>query len=118
MTAPLADVRFERADGVVIAHVQGEIDMSNAEYLGTAFNEVPPDARAVVLDLIDVGYLDSAGIRMIYKLRNRLEHRGQQLRLVVAPGAAIAEALRIAGVPEAIGTVETVDAALDSLDGR
>ena len=117
MSAPLADVRFERADGVVIAHVRGEIDMSNAEYLGTAFNEVPPDARAVVLDLIDVGYLDSAGIRMIYKLRNRLDHRGQQPRLVVAPGAEIAEALRISGVPEAIGTVETVDAALDSLDG-
>jgi hypothetical protein len=53
---------------------------------------------------------------MIYTLRNRLDHRGQRLRLVVAPGAAITEALRIAGVPQAIGAVETVDAALDSLE--
>jgi anti-anti-sigma factor len=116
MSAPLADVSFERAGAVVVAHVQGEIDMSNAEYLGTALNDMPPDARALVLDLREVGYLDSAGIRIIYKLRKRLDHRGQQLRLVVAPGAAIAEALRIAGVPQAVGAVETVDAALDSLE--
>jgi anti-anti-sigma factor len=116
MTGPIADVHFERAGAVVVAHVQGEIDMSNAEYLGTAFREVPPDARAVILDLREVGYLDSAGLRMIYTLRNRLDHRGQRLRLVVAPGAAITEALRIAGVPQAIGAVETVDAALDSLE--
>jgi anti-anti-sigma factor len=116
MTGPLADVHFERVGAVVIGHVQGEIDMSNAEYLGTAFNEVPPDARALVLDLQEVGYLDSAGLRMIYKLRTRLEHRGQQLRLVVAPGAAITEALRIVGIPQAIGAVETIDAALASLE--
>jgi stage II sporulation protein AA (anti-sigma F factor antagonist) len=116
MTGPLADVHFERAGAVVIGRVHGEIDMSNAEYLGTAFNEVPPDARALILDLHDVGYLDSAGLRMIYKLRSRLEHRGQQFRLVVAPGAPIIEALRIAGIPQAIGAVETVDAALDSLE--
>jgi anti-anti-sigma factor len=116
MSTPLADIHFERTGAVVIARVHGEIDMSNAEHLGTAFNEVPPDARAVILDLREVGYLDSAGLRMIYKLRNRLDHRGQQLRLVVAPGAAITEALRIAGIPQAIGAVETVDAALDSLE--
>jgi anti-anti-sigma factor len=115
MNVPLADVHFERSEAVVIARVQGEIDMSNAEHLGTAFNEVPPEAHALILDLRDVGYLDSAGLRMIYKLRNRLDHRGQQLRLVVAPRAGISEALRIAGVAQAIGSFETVDAALESL---
>jgi anti-sigma B factor antagonist len=117
MTVPLADVHFERTGEVVIAHVQGEVDVSNAEELGRALrSEVPTVVRALVLDLREVGYLDSAAIRMIYNVRTRLHDRRQQLRLVVAPEAAIAEALRIAGVPQAIGAVETVDAALDSLE--
>jgi anti-anti-sigma factor len=114
---PLADVHFEPAGEVLVAHLEGEVDMSNAEALGVALgSQVPRDARALVLDLREVGYLDSAGIRLIYNLRKRLDNRGQQLRLVVAPGAMIADALRIAGVPRAIGAVETVDAAVESLD--
>jgi anti-anti-sigma factor len=114
---PLADVHFEPVGEVLVAHLEGEIDMSNADEIGTALSDqVPREARALVLDLREVGYVDSAGVRLIFNLRKRLDHRGKQLRLVVAPGAAIAEALRIAGVPQAIGAVESVDAAVNSLD--
>ena len=113
----LADVRFEPLGEVVVAHLEGEIDMSNAAELGSALgDQVPEDVRALVLDLREVGYLDSAGIRLIYELRTRLDGRGQQLRLVVASAAPSADALRISDVTRAIGAVETVDAALDSLD--
>jgi anti-anti-sigma factor len=114
---PLADVHFEPLDEVLVAHIEGEIDMSNADELGTALSgQVPPDTRALVVDLRDVGYVDSAGVRLIFNLRKRLDHRGKQLRLVVGPGAVIGEALRVAGVPQAIGALETVDAAVASLD--
>jgi anti-anti-sigma factor len=114
---PLADVHFEPAGEVLVAHLEGEVDMSNADELGVALSsQVPREARGMVLDLREVGYLDSAGVRLIYNLRRRLDDRGQQLRLVIAPGAAIADALRIAGVPQAIGALETVDAAVESLD--
>ena len=117
MTVPLADVRFEPVGRVIVAHVQGELDMSNADQVGAAMvSEVPSEVRALVLDLREVGYLDSAGIRLIYNLRKRLDHRGQQLRLVVVPGAAIEEALRITGVPAAIGALESIQAAIDSVD--
>jgi anti-anti-sigma factor len=112
----LADVHFEPVGEVVVAHVTGEIDMSNADEVSAALSDqTPKDVRALVLDLREIAYLDSAGIRLIYNLRGRLDHRGQQLRLVVAPGGPIADALRIADVPRAVGAVETVDAAVDSL---
>jgi hypothetical protein len=63
-----------------------------------------------------VGYLDSAGIQLIYELRERLGERGQQLRLVVAPGSPIADASRFADVTRAVGALETLDAALQSFD--
>jgi anti-anti-sigma factor len=113
---PLADVHFESIEGVVVAHLTGEIDMSNADEVADALSaQTPADARALVLDLREVGYLDSAGIRLIYNLRGRLEHLGQQLRLVVEPGGPITDALRVADVPRAVGAVETVDAAVASL---
>jgi anti-sigma B factor antagonist len=113
---PLADLEFEVIDRVVIAHVDGEIDMSNADELGRAFSlRLSNDALGLVVDLRKVEYLDSAGIHLIYALRERLDDRGQQLRLVVDDAAAISEALRIAGVPRTVGSFETVDTARQSI---
>ena len=113
---PLADVRFEAADRVVIARVEGEIDMSNAGELGTAITgRVPADAVAVVLDLGGVDYLDSAGIHVVYQLRERLSQRGQAVSLVVAPDSPVAAALEYAGASRALGAAETVQDAIAGL---
>ena len=105
-----------RHDGVVVAHLQGEIDMSNADDLGTAFNAGPPDARALVARPRRVGYLDSAGIRMLYKLRDRLTRRGQGVRLVLGPDSAIATTLEYAGVNRTLGASATVPDAITDLE--
>jgi anti-sigma B factor antagonist len=113
---PLADLRFEALDRVVVARLEGEIDMSNASELGTAITaRVPSDALAVVLDLGAVDYLDSAGIHIVFELRERLTRRGQEIRLVVTPDSLIATTLEYAGVPGTIGTAETVQDAIADL---
>ena len=113
---PLADLEFEITDRVVIAHVDGEIDMSNADELGNAFSvRLTNDALGLVVDLRKVDYVDSAGIHLLYALRERLDNRGQQLRLVFGPEAPISEALRIADVSRTVGAYETVDAARQSI---
>jgi anti-anti-sigma factor len=112
----LADIRFELTDRVLIASLDGEIDMSNAGELGAAVTgRVPANAVAVVLDLSGVGYLDSAGIHVVYKLRERLSQRGQAVRLVVAPDSPIAAALEYAGASRALGAADTVQAAIADL---
>jgi anti-sigma B factor antagonist len=113
----LADAHFEVVEQVVVAHVDGEIDMSNAAELRTGLAAQVSNARlGLVLDLLEVGYLDSAGIQLIYQLREELGARGQQLRLVVAPGSPIADALRFADVTRAVGALETVEDALGSFE--
>jgi anti-anti-sigma factor len=115
---PLSDVRFETIDRVVVARLEGEIDMSNATELGAAITaRVPSDAPAVVLDLGAVEYLDSAGIHVVFELRERLKRRGQEIRLVVAPDSPIATALHYAGVPGTIGAADTVGDAIADLRG-
>jgi anti-sigma B factor antagonist len=113
---PLADVHFATIDHVVVVRLEGEIDMSNASELGTAITaRVPGDAAAVVLDLGAVDYFDSAGIHMIFELRERLRHRGQAIRLVVAPDSPIAATLRYTDVSGTIGAADSVQGAIGDL---
>ena len=114
----LAELDVSRNDRVVIARVTGEIDMSNAEELRAAVSAaIPQDAVALVLDLTAVEYLDSAGIRLLYRLRDDVQARRQRLQVVIAPSSRVADVLRLGGVSDQVGAVETLDAALALLGG-
>ena len=110
----LADLRFEaRDDGVVVARLSGDIDMSNADDVATALGRsISNDKLALVLDLSAVDYFDSAGIHLVYDLRERLRMRGLALRLVVPPGSTARGSLELAGVLHTIDVDETLEEAL------
>ena len=113
----LADVQYDAVERSVVARVSGEIDMSNSRDIVTAVAQsTPNDALGVVLDLNEVEYLDSAGIHMIYRLRNSLSTRGQQLALVIGPSSPIHDVLRLAGVTELVGIHDAVPSALAELN--
>jgi anti-sigma B factor antagonist len=109
----LADLDIRLIGQVVVASVSGEIDLSNAADLRAAIaRELSNEPLGLVVDLTAVDYLDSAGIQVIYDLRERLRERGQRLALVVAGDSSIAETLRIVDVPNAVAIAGTVDDAL------
>lgn len=94
----------------------GEIDLSNVENIERALVEATPNhLLTLVLDLTDLDYLDTAGIQLIYKLRENLRARGQRLRLVIPSTSPANDALRLAGVKRHVETIETVDHALREL---
>ena len=112
----IADLRIEERDGVVIARIVGEVDLSNADELRKALaRSMTNEAFGLVIDLSDVEYLDSAGVHVVFELRERLRNRGQELRLVVPPGAPAAGTLEIAGVPAAVSVADAVDAAVEEV---
>lgn len=95
----LADVRFERSGGRLVARVAGDIDMSNATEVGRALDRaIDADTLALVIDLSAADYVDSAGIHLFFDLRNRLQMRGLALRLVVPPASPARTSLELAGV--------------------
>ena len=112
----LGDVTFKRESDVLVARITGEVDMSNAEDIGSAVLEATPhDAVGVILDLSDVQYLDSAGIYVIFGMRSRLRARGQNLRLSIPSGSPVDDALRLAGVQRHVEVVENVERGLEEL---
>jgi anti-anti-sigma factor len=113
----LADVRFSSDERAVVARVSGEVDLSNAEHIAQVILDATPNhSVALVLDLSELDYLDSAGIQMIYQMRESLRARGQLLRMVIPSTSATGDALGLASVTRFIETVETVDEALGELD--
>jgi anti-sigma B factor antagonist len=112
----LADLELSDRAGIVTARIRGEVDMSNASELAAAITRATPnDALGLALDLTEVGYVDSAGIHLLYRLRENLRSRGQTLRLVVPDQSPVADALRLAGVEGLMEVVPTLDEALQSL---
>jgi anti-sigma B factor antagonist len=112
----LADLRFEHAGSVVVARVAGDVDMSNAADVGTALaRAITNDKLALVLDLTEVDYLDSAGIHLIFDLQERLRVRGLALRLVVPEGSNARSSMRLAGVLRTIDVDPALDTALQAV---
>lgn len=112
----LADVRAQMSGGILVVSIEGEIDMSNARELGSAIaRRLTNEALGAVLDLSNVSYIDSAGIHVVFDLRERLKTRGQALRLVVPAGSPISSMVDLVDLPRAVGVVETAAEALAAI---
>lgn len=78
----LASVVLSHQDGVTVAVIEGEIDISNASTVSGALTALPNLALGLVVDLRATTYLDSAGVSMLHDLTTRLNQRSQRLVLV------------------------------------
>ena len=104
----LARVVEERREDVSIAAIEGEVDSSNVHEVGERLRaSLTNRSRALVIDLTETSYLDSAGINMLFELFGELRDRQQSLRLVVPASTPTMRMLSIAGLIGAISTHET-----------
>ncbi len=71
MTTPLTLSTDRRPDGSQVLTADGEIDMSNAAQLGDALAQTGDGP--VVVDLTSVGYLDSAGLTVLFTHADHIE---------------------------------------------
>jgi anti-anti-sigma factor len=110
----LEQVVVEQAGEVVVAHVTGEVDLSNAESITERLVvAVPNTATALVLDMSGTDYLDSSGVRMIFELAQRLRNRGQDLALVVPEEANIRRVLMLTEVERVVPMSSAIATALE-----
>lgn len=100
---PMAEVRIEREEKTVVAALMGEVDMSNAASVRLQIaGSVTPDDDALVVDLSDLSFIDSAGLHTLIELGTVLDERRQHLLLCLPPGSTIRRAIEIIGLPRAI----------------
>ena len=113
----LADVKLEDHAGSPVAHIRGEIDMSNVnELTATLQNAVVQAAAGLVVDFTDTEYLDSAGLHFIFDIGKRLRDRGQRLYLVVPETSPVGAVLEIVNVESIALRCLTLEDAFERLD--
>ncbi len=109
----MSPLNLERIDGVPIAHVGEDIDAANATTTQQQLAEaLGPDASSLVIDLSETCYLDSAGIDMLLRLSDRLDHRRAKLVLVIPDTSQLKRLASIVGLSGAIAIHPTLPAAL------
>jgi anti-anti-sigma factor len=113
----LAEVTIEPSGDVPIASVRGEVDLSNAESVLEQCLEgaIRGSAPGLVLDLSDVTYIDSSGIRALFELVERLGALGKLVRAVVPEESSIKRVLELADASQSVGVDTTRDSAVTAL---
>ena len=106
-------VRFDTRGDVLVAHMAGEIDLSNAEGLGVEIAEATPHGtERVVLDLAEVEHIDSYGIFVIHGLRQRLSEHQTMLVLVVPRDGQIRRTFELVRIHDFMPVKEALEDAL------
>lgn len=104
---------------IPLLRVTGEVDMSNTSLIEDAVDDsVTNAAHGMILDLSEVTYLDSAGIRLLYHLESRLATHQQRLVIVVPSGSIIVRTLGAAGVIGSLVLSSSVDAAVTVVEAE
>ena len=115
----LADVSLENHSGQPVARLRGEVDASNADSIRQRIEGfVSNHEHVLVIDLTEVDYLDSAGVRMLFDLAGGLERRQLSLHLVVGDGTHVAQVFRLVSIDKVATLHPTLRAAFEELTGE
>jgi anti-anti-sigma factor len=115
MSAP--ETHHIAADHVVLVRLSGDVDLTESPTIQERLAAIVSNAAlGLVLDLSGVRYLDSAGVRLLYQTRRRLEQHRQQLRLVVPESGVVRRVLAFASLESHIPIYPTAAAALAGFD--
>ncbi len=112
-----AEIAIERRDAAIVARLSGEVDMTNSQYVAHELaGSVPNDAAALVVDLSETRYLDSAAIELLFDLARRLRRRRQALCLVLPPSSPLKRVLELTEIDAVAPVHESLDQALEPPD--
>jgi anti-anti-sigma factor len=110
----LARIIAETHDGLPVARIEGEVDMTNARSIADRLRGLVTNRSvALVVDLGPTTYLDSSGITLLFGLSEELRRRQQQLHVVVPEGSPIGRVLSITGLDQAVPIHATLETALE-----
>lgn len=110
----LAKVHARPSGDMVVASIDGEIDLTNASQLGhDLFEMVPHTAEGLIIDFTRTNYLDSRGVQLLFDLTQRLRMRRQTISLVVPQASVLRRLLDILAISSIMPIHPSVESAMD-----
>lgn len=94
------EMRSERSDDCYVIVLKGELDLDSVERVTEELERAEAsDARRIVLDLSELTFIDSSGVRMIVCANLRSQDGGDRLRLIRG-GTGVQRVFELTGVLE------------------
>jgi anti-anti-sigma factor len=104
------------ADGITRAIPEGHWDIKGAAQIDLRLSAVTATGRPIILDLAEVTYLSSMGIRSIVMGAKACQLRGGKL-VLLAPADDVQEVLTIAGIDMLVPIYHDIEAAILAVTG-
>ena len=100
-------ISTSEGDRRVVVTIRGELDLATAPELETALLERLDAGQEVVLDLRELQFMDSSGLRVLVTAHARAADGGPRFAIVrPLAGTEVAKILDIAGVQQQLHVVE------------
>lgn len=108
------DIREEQLDGAWLVAASGRIDSNSASELEAVLPARVQEHAATIMDLSDVAYVSSAGLRVFLKGVKAAKANGHKLALT-GLSSAVHEVFEISGFTAIFTIAADVDAGLAAL---
>jgi anti-anti-sigma factor len=92
----------ERGDTILV--VRGDVDLATASLLWESVEQVLSDSERLIVDLRDVGFLDSSGLSVFVRAHRRLREAGGAL-VLRSPNPRVRRVLELTGLAQVL-TIE------------
>jgi anti-sigma B factor antagonist len=111
VTPSLVIVRDTEGTTAVV-RARGELDLASAGLLVRAIGTAAGDTRRprVLVDLAEVEFCDSAGLRALLGAAREIEARAGRMVVAVVPGSAVDRLLELVGLREFLRVLPPEDA--------
>lgn len=108
------DVQIRTVNRAVVLSVAGELDLESSPALEQALSDLGGhDPELVILDLRQLDFIDSTGLHVIVKARQRAEQAGRRFALVRG-GEQVQRMLGITRVDERMTLIDSPEELLRS----
>lgn len=108
------DISENSRDGALVISAAGRLDSSTAATLEAVLPSRVRDQGAVILNLADVPYVSSAGLRVLLIGAKAAKAAGHKL-IIAGPAPAVLEVFEISGFSKIFAIESDVDAALTKI---
>jgi len=122
--SPSFSALLDEAHGVQVLKVSGEIDLHSVPRFQDALEKTvaaterkeAPSARVLVVDLSELGFMDSMGLGTLIGSTEEFREGGGEVRLVVL-GGEVMRVLEVTGMGEALRVYPDVPSAVENRRG-
>jgi anti-sigma B factor antagonist len=98
-------VDVSRRGATTIVSARGDVDLSTEAGLRSAGADAARHAECVVVDLTDVTFLDSTGIRALVVIRGVVDDNGARMVVVAPAGGPASAVIELCGLEQQLGVV-------------